>query len=123
MANPNDLGLDVSKLCRVRSLREAFELFGVEAGDRIDTRELVIMTTTIEAEMKRAKKGLQEKRDYEAAALLRDRLSQIRQEFLNIQLEDESTWQQRECCNFDSAFSASSGGVTLCPDAFIFEFI
>lgn len=90
-------------LVGVRSLRDAFALFGVEDGDRIDTRELVIMTSAIEEMMRVAKDELESQRQYEAAARLRNKLATIRAEFLSLQLESQLALQRTEHARFDKA--------------------
>lgn len=101
--NPNEKKLDRKKLINVHSLKEAFGLFGVEEGDRIDTRDLVILTATIEEELKGAKQECEAVRDYDAAAKVRDRLHNIQQEFLTIQLEQQNSDQSDERRKFDDA--------------------
>mmetsp|Transcript_11192 Transcript_11192/g.20805 ORF Transcript_11192/g.20805 Transcript_11192/m.20805 type:complete len:348 (-) Transcript_11192:2348-3391(-) len=101
--NPNLRQLDKQRLIQIDSLKDGFRLFGVHEGDRIDTRDLVIMTSTIEDELKQVKNELQEKRDYDAAAHVRDRLSAIRNEFELILTDSERQRQAKESINFDKA--------------------
>ncbi|GBG27625.1 Hypothetical Protein FCC1311_038482 [Hondaea fermentalgiana] len=109
--NPNEHKLERSKLINVRCLKEAFGLFGVQEGDRIETRDLVILTATVEEELKAVKQECESARDYDAAAKVRDRLRNIQEEFLSIQLQDQAKDQADERRKFEDAKRKISRGL------------
>jgi hypothetical protein len=95
--------LDRSKLKSVKSLREAFELLGVGATDRVDTRDLVLYTSAIQQELLQYKDELQRSKNYEEAAQVRDRLGALKDEFLSLQLDNKREEQARERALLDQA--------------------
>jgi hypothetical protein len=96
-------GVERSKLVAVKSLREAFEVLGVGATERVDTRDLVLYTSAVQHELEEYKEELQRGKNYEAAAQVRDRLRALKAEFLSLQLDNKREEQARERALLDQA--------------------
>jgi len=96
--------IDRKDLAEVRNLKDAFILFGVDADEeKVNSRDIVIMTSVVSEGMKKLKKELVENGEFEKAAKVRDRLRMINEEFLNIQVDTENNRQDVELARFARA--------------------
>lgn len=95
--------IDPHLLVGVTSLQNALEVFGVKPGDRVETRDLLLMTTTVRKELRTTREAFLRAKDYDSAAKIRDRLTTINEEFRSMQKSNETRRQHDEENTFEEA--------------------
>ena len=94
---------DTSGITGVRCLSELLGIFGYSPDDRIERREICVMYETVKKAMEEEIDRLAHSAGYSAAKDMRARLTLLRSEFDNLQLQGVRTTQQLQAVKFDEA--------------------